>query len=307
MAPPRKAVVSDPSSSKSSSSTPHKKSKRPQHKKHPAPPPPSSSALPGVQKIKAALRQTRRLLAKDKLAADVRVATERRLKSLEADLAKAERARVERTLATRYHKIKFFERQKVARRLRQTQRKLADADGKTERRELEARQSELRVDLNYILHYPKTKKYISLFPPEVRHGEGTVQGKVGKVREVEDAEEKPETHRQREEVRAWIREQMAAGALSSEPEVELEKAERKIARSTPVMGAKEESKGTKGNRREVAEKKPAKKGGVAGDDFFGADDGEDDSGDEESTQESSEDDGDSGGGESDGDVDMDED
>lgn len=41
------------------------------------------------------------------MAADVRVTTERRLKSLEADLAKAELAKVERTMATRYHKVRI--------------------------------------------------------------------------------------------------------------------------------------------------------------------------------------------------------
>lgn len=87
-------------------------------------------AVPGVQKIKAALRQTRRLLAKvryfhcslwkkvfnpfclyflqDNLAADVRVATERKQRALEIDLAEAERTRKERALAQRYHKVKFF-------------------------------------------------------------------------------------------------------------------------------------------------------------------------------------------------------
>ncbi|KAJ3006673.1 hypothetical protein NUW54_g3844 [Trametes sanguinea] len=86
MASTKKAAVSDPSSSKQASSTSHKKPKRPQHKKHPSVSPASvSNALPGVQKIKAAIRQTRRLLAKDNLAADVRVTTERRLKSLEAE------------------------------------------------------------------------------------------------------------------------------------------------------------------------------------------------------------------------------
>ena len=48
------------------------------------------------------------MIPQDKLAADVRVETERRLKALEADLAKAERARKERTMAQRYHKVKFF-------------------------------------------------------------------------------------------------------------------------------------------------------------------------------------------------------
>ena len=42
------------------------------------------------------------------MAADVRVETERRQRALEADLAKAERARKEKVLAQRYHHIKFF-------------------------------------------------------------------------------------------------------------------------------------------------------------------------------------------------------
>jgi hypothetical protein len=85
-----------------------------------------NSTIPGVQKVKAALRQTRRLLAKagpvnvrpsyflnlwllqDGITADVRVAAERKLKAQEADLRRAEIAKKERTMATRYHKVKFF-------------------------------------------------------------------------------------------------------------------------------------------------------------------------------------------------------
>lgn len=97
------------------------------NKRHGTHHPPKESAAPGVSKLKAALRQTRRLLAKvrrrlmssirqlwnatilkDNLAANVRVETERRLKSLEGDLAKAEVGNKERTMAMRYHKVKFF-------------------------------------------------------------------------------------------------------------------------------------------------------------------------------------------------------
>ncbi|KAH9889320.1 hypothetical protein C8Q73DRAFT_154352 [Cubamyces lactineus] len=301
MGPSRKATTSDPSSSKQPSNTPHKKSKRPQHKKHPAPPPSASNALPGVQKIKAALRQTRRLLAKDNLAADVRVATERRLKSLEADLAKAEQARLERTMATRYHKIKFFERQKVSRRLNQTKRKLASEDvGAKERKELEARLAELRVDLNYILHYPKTKKYISLFPPEVR------QAKAGQsaAEAAREAKEKSDTDKQREEIRAWMRKQMDAGELSWEPEVELEKAERKAARASKATSSMETQPARP--KEEKKSKAKPKAAGIADDDFFGGDDDEDEDG-EQDKDESNSDSSDDGGGRSDEDVDMDED
>jgi hypothetical protein len=48
------------------------------------------------------------ILSQDNLAADVRVETERRLKSLQADLEHAEAANKERAVAVRYHKVKFF-------------------------------------------------------------------------------------------------------------------------------------------------------------------------------------------------------
>ncbi|KAI0714061.1 hypothetical protein C8T65DRAFT_645375, partial [Cerioporus squamosus] len=199
-----------------------------------------------------------------KLAADVRVATERRLKALEGDLARAEQARLERTMATRYHKIKFFERQKVTRRIAQVKKQLAAAPEKKERRKLEVRLEGLRVDLNYILHYPKTKKYISLFPPEVRQG--------GKDKDAEqvarEEKEKSETDRQREEVRKWVREQMEAGALSEEPEVE-QKAEGKRTSAATVQG----SFGQDGVKMKEAKTGKAEASGnaVADDDFFGVD------------------------------------
>ncbi|KAJ3753975.1 hypothetical protein EV360DRAFT_52510 [Lentinula raphanica] len=177
----------------------------PSHRKNKRHPPnDDSSVLPGVQKIKAAIRQAKRLLAKDKLAADVRVTTERKLNSLQADLAKAELKRKEQLLSTRYHKVKFFERQKVVRKINQTKRKLSEAES-SNRPSLEAQLYEHRVELNYINHYPKTKKYISLFPPDIQHNT-----------EIELPSVK--TDQEREEVKKWIREQMASQVLPTEPE-----------------------------------------------------------------------------------------
>lgn len=139
---------------------------------------PTPEKTPGVSKLKAQLRQTRRLLAKvspglielldfpiqtlqDNLAADVRVETERRLKSLQKDLEGAETANKERALAVRYHKVKFFgqfdpdpithyylnspietERQKLLRKINQVKQQMP-VD--------EERLFALRVDLNYVL------------------------------------------------------------------------------------------------------------------------------------------------------------
>ncbi|KAJ6534028.1 hypothetical protein DFH09DRAFT_1043627 [Mycena vulgaris] len=192
---PRRDANEASTSAVAGSSKPKPKSRHPK-------PAQESGAAPGVQKLKSSLRQTRRLLAKDNLAADVRVETERRLKALEADLEVAEQGKKERTLAVRYHKVKFFERQKVVRKLNQTKKKIATTDTP----ELQATLHELRVDLNYIMHYPKTRKYISLFPPELRKGETQeLASDAG-----------------REEVRAWVRAQMAGGELSAEPELHLD-------------------------------------------------------------------------------------
>ncbi|KAH8103430.1 hypothetical protein BXZ70DRAFT_925574 [Cristinia sonorae] len=179
----------------------------------------SPSATPGVQKIKGLLRQARRLLKKDKLAADVRQATERKIRALEKDLADAERARKERTMATRYHKIKFFERQKVTRKISQVKRQLGECSDKTEKKSLKRLLLELRVDLNYIQHYPKTKKYISLFPPEVRGSDVSDHKDKGKSKD-DSSEPKADTDAQREALREQIREMMERGELSAEPETE---------------------------------------------------------------------------------------
>ncbi|KAF9478109.1 hypothetical protein BDN70DRAFT_880368 [Pholiota conissans] len=208
MAPLRTRDSSRNAEASSSSSTKSKSKRNYQRKTQEVEP----SGVPGVQKIKAALRQTRRLLAKDKLGADVRVETERRQRALEAELQQAEVAKKERAFAIRYHKIKFFERQKVTRKLKQAKKSLEATTSSSDKKKHSSELYNLRVDLNYILHYPKTKKYVSLFPPEVRAGEEQSQASI---------DETTKTNADREEVRKWIREQMENGDLPSEPELDL--------------------------------------------------------------------------------------
>ncbi|KIL68709.1 hypothetical protein M378DRAFT_119723 [Amanita muscaria Koide BX008] len=224
-----------------------------------------SNALPGVQKIKASIRQTKRLLSKaspfnskhDNLAADVRVETERRLKSLESDLQRVELAKKERQFAVRYHKVKFFERQKVVRKINQTKKRMGSS-------EIKSALSELRVDLNYILHYPKTKKYISLFPPEARKGETRPT-----------AEESANSNAQKEEIRSWIREKMVVGELPAKPE-ETKSQNVTVAMPHPQQPGKAKSKAE--NNRGTSATKPTDD--VGQDPFFG------DDGDEESDESS---------------------
>ncbi|CAG8541423.1 12003_t:CDS:2 [Acaulospora colombiana] len=188
--------------------------------------------LPGVQKIKSSIRQTKRLLAKDNLDADVRVTTERRLKSLENDLAKAELARTEKTMAARYHKVKLspFRRNvyqgtdtsQISRSSSLIKRLLEtplDADGeklgKKEKKALEKELVEKRIDLNYIT----AKKYISLYPNSTE--DGSDDGKNSAEEVPNGVNSTAETDQQRQGLRDAVKAAMESGEMSGEPELYL--------------------------------------------------------------------------------------
>ncbi|KAF9222465.1 hypothetical protein BS17DRAFT_709061 [Gyrodon lividus] len=254
MAPSTTKQETKSTSTAGPSKTPHKRTRHHPYANKPPRQPTHEDALPGVQKLKSALRQTKRLLAKESLAANVRVETERRMKALEADLTMAEGARKERNFAVKYHKVKFFERQKAVRKINQLKRSLESSEVK-ETKKLESALADLRVDLNYILHYPKTRKYVSLFPPEVRRS-GAPPAPAS-----DDNDE-------RLKVREMIREQMGRGELSTSPENELGIPGQDDARS----------KFSRKAAKAAPSKKPSKQtDSVAGDDFFGNDEDEDDS------------------------------
>ncbi|BGP44905.1 18S rRNA maturation protein [Rhodotorula kratochvilovae] len=117
-----------------------------------------------VSKLKAQLRQTKRLLARDDLTPDVRTTSERRLVLLEAELGKAEQSNIEKKMVQRYRGVKFFERQKLLRKIKQAKKTLSDVP---ESIDAQTALRDARVDLYYVLRYPKTAKYIALFPDGV--------------------------------------------------------------------------------------------------------------------------------------------
>ncbi|GAA6064434.1 hypothetical protein JCM10212_006096 [Sporobolomyces blumeae] len=126
---------------------------------NPAPLAPGGIPSGSVSKIKAQLRQTKRLLAKDDLNPDVRITSERRLAALEDELVKAEKGLLEKKMVTKYRGVKFFERQKVLRRIKQA-KKAAEGGDESAKSQL----YDARMDLHYILRYPKTEKYLALYP-----------------------------------------------------------------------------------------------------------------------------------------------
>jgi hypothetical protein len=121
-----------------------------------------------MSKLKAAIRSATRFLSKPDLAADVRQKKEKDLAALQEQLSVAMGTHRERKNATRYHKVKFFERQKITRRLRQLQKQIV-ANGGSLASASPALQSEVeqyeRMYL-YVRYYPNSRKYVSLFKSE---------------------------------------------------------------------------------------------------------------------------------------------
>lgn len=131
----------------------------------------AASAAPGdvgISKIKASLRQTKRLLAKENLAPDVRQEAERRLISLEEDLEARQSSEHDRKNAERYHKVRFFERQKLVRQIKKVKKAMAAGTKDGERDSLDAKLHEKRVLLNYVLVsrtvHPMSSLSLALLP-----------------------------------------------------------------------------------------------------------------------------------------------
>lgn len=83
---------------------------------------------------------------------------------------------------------------------------------------------------HFLQHYPKLQKYISLFPPENREG-----AKDDKDEGEEADPQSSQTDMRRDKIRQDIRERMATGELSAEPELG-ERPDRTSKRAIQVSG-----------------------------------------------------------------------
>ena len=111
-------------------------------------------------------RGLERLLAKGGLPDDVRRVKEAELAALQGEADRKRRVEREKHFSKKYHGIKFVERRKVEKRLARLRRELeAEPPPKrAARAALEADVTEAEHDLLYIKYFPRSKKYLSLFP-----------------------------------------------------------------------------------------------------------------------------------------------
>lgn len=181
-----------------------------------------------MNQLKAALRQTKRFLARENVEPGKRQEAERRLIAIEQDIQAKQTQSVERNNAKRYHKIRFFERQKLVRRIKKLKKSLAE-DGEEEKETREKELQEARVLLNYVLHYPMSHKYVALFPSTATSSTDFDLATLFTVAiahpQASGGEPEPAdaSRKKAVEVRKQIEQEMEAGTISTEPEVELEK------------------------------------------------------------------------------------
>ncbi|KAF8976008.1 18S rRNA maturation protein [Entomortierella lignicola] len=118
----------------------------------------------GAAALKKKLRDTLRLLSKNpKMPADVRLEHERRIEALKLQIAEKQVDQTEQKMATKYRMVKFFESKKADRKIKVFIRQHPNWESnEDEKKELDS----LKLDLAYIQHFPKTQKYISLYPNE---------------------------------------------------------------------------------------------------------------------------------------------
>eukprot|EP00232_Nephroselmis_pyriformis_P005316 CAMPEP_0182903244 /NCGR_PEP_ID=MMETSP0034_2-20130328/31116_1 /TAXON_ID=156128 /ORGANISM="Nephroselmis pyriformis, Strain CCMP717" /LENGTH=220 /DNA_ID=CAMNT_0025038073 /DNA_START=24 /DNA_END=683 /DNA_ORIENTATION=+ len=134
--------------------------------------------------FKNQLRSVTRLLNKEGIHPKVKEAQEKRLEELKKEMEDLDRREREKKFAKKYHKVKFFERVKVERRIGKI-KKEGEMTG-----DMRAELKVLQEDLEYVKHYPNDQKYVALFV-----GEG------------DDVEKK------RREMRALIKTRLAERAL----------------------------------------------------------------------------------------------
>lgn len=151
-----------------------------------------------VNDIKSQIRSLKRLLEHNEdLPANIRVEKERALRTAQHELLETQRAQQKSDMIARYHKVRFFDRQKATKRLKRAKKAVQECvqGSEEERAELRRKVEDAEVDVNYALSYPLDMRYIALFPSKRQNdgdgdGDGDEDGGQGsaKVERKGDAE-----------------------------------------------------------------------------------------------------------------------
>ncbi|EMR10479.1 hypothetical protein PNEG_01192 [Pneumocystis murina B123] len=122
-----------------------------------------NSEIRGISRLKKKIRDLERLVRRGSIPADAQLDKERQLQSLYFDFKTIRESKKKHVLEEKYKMVRFFEKKKAIRYLKQARKQLMEANDEDEKKRLENIIHQRQVDLNYIIEFPSLKKYISLY------------------------------------------------------------------------------------------------------------------------------------------------
>lgn len=135
--------------------------------------------------VKNQIRSVSRQIQKGGLDAGALVALQQRLETLQATLTGNQLSEKARKNATKYHKVRFFERVKLERRIQKLEQDIEPDRTPAEQDAKKAQLSQLRDDLQYVLHFPKEEKYISIIQtPEDPTAAAAVLAQIARLKTI---------------------------------------------------------------------------------------------------------------------------
>ena len=235
-----------------------------------------------VNELKTSIRNIKRLLERDvaeksmgeaggknkPLPPKVRISKERELASAQHELAESQAAEKRSKMIARYHKVRFFDRQKATKRLKRARKAMKEVEDDAARREELAREAdECELDVQYAMYYPLDVPYVALYPShkKVEGREEDSDGKAVEVARQGDAE-----------MRALLKKCVTEGKLDALRNGKLDKE----GNYKPVEGAaddetkakdkkkKAEGKEDKNGKRKAEEMEPEASGDESDGGFF---------------------------------------
>ena len=160
------------------------------------------NANASITPLKRRLRSLGRLLSNnEKLPADVKIGHEREIQAIKHELVGIMLDKEKHDMIGRYHKVRFFERQKATRHFKKASKALEACEDESARPALKMKAHIAEVDLNYPQYYPYMTAYQSMWKKEKGEGnedkytpnneqEDGAKGNVEIWRQVEEAMEK---------------------------------------------------------------------------------------------------------------------
>lgn len=121
----------------------------------------------GSGQIRKKIRDVERSLKRGNLKADMKTDHERTLLALKAQLNMNQGTTKVKKNAKKYHMVRFFERKKAIRRLKQARKHLEEVQATDIRKDIKKAKIVVKhkeIDVAYTILFPKAEKYISLYP-----------------------------------------------------------------------------------------------------------------------------------------------